>query len=181
MYTEDDKKSKRSNYDNYDYNDYYADYYGDYQNDEYKPINNIDTSYTDDYSNGEYKVSTMNVNRKKYTIIIIVLSIILIILGIILYKTIMVKNIKPETNTYIKFFKDEVEIKIGEEKKLDLILSNQHKKNYRIEWFSNNDNVVSVDNNGNIVGVNEGDAIILVAYYLGDKVFDAQCHIYVLK
>ena len=85
-----------------------------------------------------------------------------------------------DSTIYVRLNNTELNLNVGDTQKLDVILTG-NSNNYRIEWFSNNDNVVTVDNNGNIRAINEGEAIILVAYYLNNNVYDAQCRIYVSK
>ena len=211
MYTEDDKytkhkktesRSKKSNvvnnitydedfykdfqdenYDNY-FIDYSLSHYNDdnVRNSKKKNINKLDTSYTDDLSdNTYYNYDKKALDKKKFTVIIIILAIFVIALVCILIRTINIKN-PPKGNNlnYVRLENDQLNMKIGETKKLELILSNSN-SDYKIEWFSNNDNVVTVDNNGNLFAINEGNAVILVAYYLEDKVYDTQCYITVSK
>lgn len=192
MYTEDDKNKfkKHNTRSNVAYEeDYYKDYYDDYTNTSKSKkkikkttINRLDTSYSDDYSDGtNYNYSKNSLKRKKYTVIIMILFIVLISLIFVLLR---VTNItKPpvgNNNNYVRLQENQIELKVGENKKLNLILSDS-KSNYKIEWFSNNDNVLVVDNNGNIKAINEGEAIILVAYYLNDKIYDTECHVRVSK
>ncbi len=206
MYTVDDRKKKyrigQSNNKNYtkkpsrsvEVNDnFYGDYYDDYEdnsnevdakinNTPNKNINNIDTTYTDDYSDGTLnKMSPWDMFKKKYIVLITILGITLLVLVIFLVKAINVKTPpKGETGNYVRLFYEELEMKVGDKQKLEVTLSDP-KNNYKIEWFSNNDSVVEVDSTGNIVAVSEGDAIIMVAYYVDDKVYDAQCTVHVLK
>ena len=206
MYTVDDRKKKyrigQSNNKNYtkkpsrsvEVNDnFYGDYYDDYEdnsnevdakinNTPNKNINNIDTTYTDDYSDGTLnKMSPWDMVKKKYVVLITILGITLLVLVIFLVKTINVKTPpKGETGNYVRLFYEELEMKVGDKQKLEVTLSDP-KNNYKIEWFSNNDSVVEVDSTGNIVAVSEGEAIIMVAYYVDDKVYDAQCTVHVLK
>ena len=96
-------------------------------------------------------------------------------------RSINVKNPPIGNNSnYVRLQYNQLEMQVGETKKIELILSDM-KSDYKIEWFSNNDSVVTVDDNGNIRAINKGEAIILVAYYLNDKVYDAQCYITVSK
>lgn len=206
MYTVDDRKKKyrigQSNNKNYtkkpsrsvEVNDnFYGDYYDDYEdnsnevdakinNTPNKNINNIDTTYTDDYSDGTLnKMSPWDMFKKKYIVLITILGITLLVLVIFLVKAINVKTPpKGETGNYVRLFYEELEMKVGDKQKLEVTLSDP-KNNYKIEWFSNNDSVVEVDSTGNIVAVSEGEAIIMVAYYVDDKVYDAQCTVHVLK
>ena len=206
MYTVDDRKKKyrigQSNNKNYtkkpsrsvEVNDnFYGDYYDDYEdnsnevdakinNTPNKNINNIDTTYTDDYSDGTLnKMSPWDMVKKKYIVLITILGITLLVLVIFLVKAINVKTPpKGETGNYVRLFYEELEMKVGDKQKLEVTLSDP-KNNYKIEWFSNNDSVVEVDSTGNIVAVSEGEAIIMVAYYVDDKVYDAQCIVHVLK
>ena len=206
MYTVDDRKKKyrigQSNNKNYtkkpsrsvEVNDnFYGDYYDDYEdnsnevdakinNTPNKNINNIDTTYTDDYSDGTLnKMSPWDMVKKKYIVLITILGITLLVLVIFLVKAINVKTPpKGETGNYVRLFYEELEMKVGDKQKLEVTLSDP-KNNYKIEWFSNNDSVVEVDSTGNIVAVSEGEAIIMVAYYVDDKVYDAQCTVHVLK
>lgn len=206
MYTVDDRKKKyrigQSNNKNYtkkpsrsvEVNDnFYGDYYDDYEdnsnevdakinNTPNKNINNIDTTYTDDYSDGTLnKMSPWDMFKKKYIVLITILGITLLVLVIFLVKAINIKTPpKGETGNYVRLFYEELEMKVGDKQKLEVTLSDP-KNNYKIEWFSNNDSVVEVDSTGNIVAVSEGEAIIMVAYYVDDKVYDAQCTVHVLK
>lgn len=205
MYTEDDKytkkkpKSKYNNYQSYnnqnttyndtnnlEYDDYYKDYY-ETSNDEV--TNNKKNKYfkkrkkiTNKRNDYNYQYEDNNqLFKQKYLVIIIILVIILIALILILYNSINIKTPPVANNSnFVRLYYDELALKVGETKKLDLILS-QSNSNYRIEWFSNNDNVVTVDNNGNIKAIKEGEAIILVAYHYDNKIYDAQCYIYVSK
>lgn len=206
MYTVDDRKKKyrigQSSSKNYtkkpsrsvEVNDnFYGDYYDDYKDNSNKidtminttpnkNINNIDTTYTDDYSDGTLnKMSPWDMFKKKYVVLITILGITLLVLVIFLVKAINVKTPpKGETGNYVRLFYEELEMKVGDKQKLEVTLSDP-KNNYKIEWFSNNDSVVEVDSTGNIVAVSEGEAIIMVAYYVDDKVYDAQCTVHVLK
>ena len=206
MYTVDDRKKKyrigQSSSKNYtkktsrsvEVNDnFYGDYYDDYEDNSNKidtminatpnkNINNIDTTYTDDYSDGTLnKMSPWDMFKKKYVVLITILGITLLVLVIFLVKTINVKTPpKGENGNYVRLFYEELEMKVGDRQKLEVTLSDP-KNNYKIEWFSNNDSVVEVDSTGNIVAVSEGEAIIMVAYYVDDKVYDAQCIVHVLK
>ena len=183
------------------YEDYYKDYYDDYDKNKSKDndynnsktyqepvkkkkylkptINKIDTTYND--NNKNYYYDRNNLFKKKYVVIVIILLILLSVLVVILMHSINVKTLPTgTTNNYINLFYSELELRVGDKKKLEVKLSETTKK-YKIEWFSNNDNVVTVDKNGNIVAVNEGEAIILVAYYVDDKIYDDECRIHVLK
>lgn len=198
------KEINITNYNNevYDmYEDYYKDYYDDYDKNKSKDndynnsktyqepvkkkkylkptINKIDTTYND--NNKNYYYDKNNLFKKKYVVIVIILLILLSVLVVILMHSINVKTLPTgTTNNYINLFYSELELRVGDKKKLEVKLSETTKK-YKIEWFSNNDNVVTVDKNGNIVAVNEGEAIILVAYYVDDKIYDDECRIHVLK
>jgi len=145
-------------------------------------VNKLDTSYTEEHDDNQYyDYDRKTLDKKKYTVIIIILVIFFIALVCILIRIINVKNPPVGNNfNYVRLHYDQLDLKIGDTKKLDLILSNTS-DDYKIEWFSNNDKIVSVDNNGNIFALNEGNAVILVAYYLNDNVYDAQCHITVSK
>lgn len=207
MYTEDDKYTKykpKNSYSNeiknnsnikslsqspFDDEDYYKDYYDDYKTYQ-EPvkvthkakttINKIDTTYNDDIDKNYY-YDKGSLSKRKYIVLVIILLIVLSVLVVILMHSINVKTLPTgTTNNYINLFYNELELRVGDKKKLEVNLS-ETSKNYKIEWFSNNDNVVTVDKNGNIVAVNEGDAIILVAYYVDDKVYDDECRIHVLK
>lgn len=207
MYTEDDKYTKHkrnnSNTSSNSYNNLYDEnFYGDFSdvyNDSnidyslydklYDKINNynkkgnvnkLDTSYFNDYNDID-NYNTKSLNKRKYIVIIIILVIFFIALLCILVKILNVS--KPpvgNNNNYVRLQYDQLDMHVGESKKLDLILSDVNSQ-YKIEWFSNDDNIVMIDNNGNIKAINEGNAIILVAYYLNDKIYDAQCHINVSK
>lgn len=208
MYTEDDKyKKPKFKFNKYQNNkikktstmknnnseeieDYYKDYYDNYsetslnkqnnQSSNQELFNNFELPYNNDnYSSFEtYDKNTLS--KKKYVVIIIILFIILSILIVFLIQTINVKAPPIGSNAnYVRLYQEELELKPGDTKKLELILSDTKDENYKIEWFSNNDNVVAVDKNGNIIAINKGEAIILVAYYLNNKVYDAQCRIYV--
>lgn len=201
MYTEDDRKNKfkfkknntrsnvNKNYNNSYEEDYYKDYYDDYKivEDDKKikkktNVNKLDTSYSDDYSDGtNYNYDKDSLKKKKYGVIIIILVIVLISLIIILLKSLNVSKTPVENSSnYVRLQENQIELKEGDSKKLDLILSDTS-SNYKIEWFSNDDSVAIVDDNGKVTAINEGEAIILVAYYLNNKVYDAECHINVLK
>lgn len=197
MYTEDDRNRKfnfknntRSNVNTSSYEeDYYKDYYDDYpviENNKNKKrrvnVNRIDTSYTDDYSDRtSYDYDNKTLNRKKHTVVIIVLSIILISLIVILLRSINItKPPKGDNTNYVRLQSNQIDLKIGQSQKLELILSDTN-SNYQVQWFSNNDSVAIVDDNGKVTAINEGEAIIMVAYYLNDKVYDAECRIYVSK
>lgn len=205
MYTEDDKYTRpkfnnkkakinnkvQNNY-NTSFNDnFYEDYYDNYvDNDNHNmvnsyvdtSINSLDTSYTDDYSEkNKYQYNSDNLFKKKYIVIIIILTIVLAVLIILLIQSLNISTPPVGDNSnYVRLYYDELELNVGDTKKLEITLSETSEK-YKIEWFSNNDNVITVDNNGNIRAINEGEAIVLVAYYVSDKVYDAQCHIYVSK
>lgn len=198
MYTEDDRKKKfdfkknntRSNVNTSFYEeDYYKDYYDDYpviennkNNKRRVNVNKLDTSYTDDDSDrNNYNYDNKTLKRKKYTVVIIVLSIILISLIVILLRSINItKPPKGDNTNYVRLQTNQIDLKVGQSQKLELILSDTN-SNYQVQWFSNNDSVAIVDDNGKVTAINEGEAIILVAYYLNDKVYDAECRIYVSK
>lgn len=197
MYTKDNKRSKnKRNKDknlsknNENSNNLEGNFYKDFSNND-NDIYNI--SYEQKYNHSEkvkgkgdklenlYSNNDADFKGKKYTILIIVLLILLVILLFILVKSINVKNSSIDANSnYVRLQHTQLEMKKGEKKKMELILSDM-KGNYKIEWFSSNENVAIVDDNGNIYAINEGEAIILVAYYLGNNVYDAQCHINVSK
>ena len=106
--------------------------------------------------------------------------IVLISLIVVLLQSINIT--KPpvgDNSNYVRLKENQINLKVGQSKKLELILSDNN-SDYKIEWFSNNDNVVIVEN-GNVKAINEGEAIILVAYYLKDKIYDAECRVYVSK
>lgn len=197
MYTEDDRNRKfnfknntRSNVNTSSYEeDYYKDYYDDYpviENNKNKKrrvnVNRIDTSYTDDYSDRtSYDYDNKTLNRKKHTVVIIILSIVLISLIVILLRSINItKPPKGDNTNYVRLQTNQIDLKVGQSQKLELILSDTN-SNYQVQWFSNNDSVAIVDNSGKVTAINEGEAIIMVAYYLNDKVYDAECRIYVSK
>ena len=174
-----------------DYEDYYKDYYETNNDEEINEKNNKKNRSSTIRKKANKKRNTYNSSydnsdnnqlfKQKYLVIIIILVIILGALVLILYNSMNVKTPPTANNSnFVRLYYDELELKVGETRKLDLILS-QSNDNYRIEWFSNNDNVVTVDNNGNVKAIKEGEAIVLVAYYLDNKIYDAQCYIYVSK
>lgn len=211
MYTEDDKYTKHkrksdefrstisNNYNNITYDE---DFYKDFEDDIYDNylidssldddrgkkkkkqkhnINKLDTSYTDDYSdNTYYNYDKKSLDKKKYTVIIIILVIFLIALVCILLRSINVKPPSGNNTNYVRLNYDQLDMKIGETKKIDLILSDTN-SNYKVKWFSSDDNIVTVDNSGKIFAIKEGNAVIMVAYYLNNKTYDAQCHVTISK
>ena len=182
MYTEDDSEYRNQKTNNSE--DYYRDYYDQPStNKTKKKKNKILTKFSKifDKVSSEKEVNIKEVNHKKHIVIIILLIVVLVVLSVILMQTIFVK--KPptsETTNYVRIKEEVVEMHVGELKKLNLILSSDD-KNYRIEWFTNNETIVSVDDDGNVLAIKEGEAIILVAYYVDNKVYDAQATIKVLK
>lgn len=198
MYTDDDKNNKfsfqknntRSNVENI-YSDYSYDenFYKDYYDNNYNSkvnnkttINKLDTEYTDDYSDmTDYNYNQNSLKRKKYVVIIMILFIVLVSLVVVLLKSINITKPPVGNNSnYVHLKEKQINLKIGQSEKLELILSDIE-SNYEIHWFSNNDNVAIVDESGNVKAINEGEAIILVAYYLKDKIYDAECRVYVSK
>jgi len=188
MYTEDDKsKNNKFNIHSNNFNnqsstfeeDYYKDYYNNYHdvssNQNIKKVSNeVNISKT------PFSRNNNDLSKRKYFVIIIILFIVLSILLVFLIQTINIKSPPVGiTKNYIRLINNELELSIGEREKIDFVLSKNDDENYKIEWFSNNDSVVTVDRNGNILAVNKGEAIILVAYYINNKVYDAQCRIYV--
>lgn len=137
-------------------------------------VNRLATFRSHNYSKNKYDVLHLN---KKHTIIVISLSLIFIVLISVLARKVYIKTpYVGDNSNYISLQYNQLDMKLGESRKLKLILSDM-KSDYRIEWFSSNDNVVTVDNDGNIYATNKGEAIVLVAYYLNNIVYDAQCYV----
>lgn len=206
MYTEDDR-NKRIKYKNntrstyktqYQYNDY-EDYYKDYYDNNIDTNNGYDYNYPlndskqrsinrktstnrlDVYEDDNYSYSPNDIKKKKYIVIIIILVIILTSLVIILFKNLKINSLPTgNNNNYVHLSENIVNLKIGDSKKLAFSLSGTD-SNARVEWFSNDDSIVIVSTSGEIKAIGEGEAIVLVAYYLDNKVFDDECRIYVSK
>lgn len=192
MFTEDDKYERSNSHTSYlDTENIYADYYDNdieenskknYKyHDNYDYNKDIDTSYDDEDEKYTEPVTVDSVKKKKYGVIIIFLIIILCILLVILYKSLVIQDPVVAEDTYINFFQSSVEVKLGENKKLDLTLNNVG-SNYTIQWFSNNDNIVSVDQNGNITAIQEGKAEIMAIYSENNVIkSETKCEIQVIK
>ena len=90
-------------------------------------------------------------------------------------------DIKPVTlnieydNTEINvpsgiYIKDgDINLNVGETKKLSIRIEGENILDKTVTWTSDNENVVSVNEDGIITAINEGEAIITVATNLGDK------------
>ena len=189
MYTEDDKdyreKHHTTSINNNDSNNYYHAYYDNTETINNKKIKKesfltrIINKFKDNNDDDKYDLTT--INHKKHIVIVLILVVVLAILSVILIQTIFIKH-PPSNSTknYVRLLEESINLKIGDVHKLDVVLSDSN-ANYRLEWFSNNDNIVTVDSNGTVVALKEGEAIILVAYYVDNKVYDAQCIVKVLR
>lgn len=69
-------------------------------------------------------------------------------------------NVIKKEITNITFDKEEIEIIVGENTKIAATVSPSELKNYKLNWESSNQEVVMVDENGNITGIKNGEAEI---------------------
>ena len=172
MYTEDDEEYRKKHYNskpsinNYNSDNYYQAYYDNEYNNQNikknkKQRDNFFTKIINKFRNlsDTKEFNSQEINHKKHIVIIIILTIVLVILSIVLIQTVFIKHPPTkETTNYVRLLEENLNLKVGDIYKLNLVLSNSN-GNYRIEWFSNNDNIATVDSNGTVVALKEGEAI----------------------
>ena len=115
-------------------------------------------------------------NKSKLNIWVLVFTI-LILLGVVAYFAFFNKDDIPEPyKLEEKVYVDKIEISeslltinIGDEKKLNTIITPTNATNKNVTWISNNDSVVKVDTNGNITGLSVGKGTITVKTEDGKK------------
>ena len=115
-------------------------------------------------------------NKSKLNIWVLVFTI-LILLGVVAYFAFFNKDDIPEPyKLEEKVYVDKLEISeslltinIGDEKKLNTIITPTNATNKNVTWISNNDSVVKVDTNGNITGLSVGKGTITVKTEDGKK------------
>ena len=105
--------------------------------------------------------------NQNFKIILIIMCLMLIVLAFYYY-------FSSDTKKEIQFVFNETKLnlKIGETKKIDYTLNDPELK---IVWSSNNDRIVSVDNNGIIKGINYGNATIIGKISYDDMIITNKC------
>ena len=180
MYTEDDNKPQNNNNEDikktpfYDYDSEYSEYEDKALYDE---VPNEDDFYQ------EMKINVQNEGnddkRLKKVFLIVIVSAILGILGLILAIVFFTKS-SNEPEVEIKLLEERVILTIGEEKSISYEVVNAE-EDIRATFSSKNPNVVSVDNNGKIKGLREGDSVITISYKSGRKTKEKMFDVIVVK
>jgi len=124
-------------------------------------------------------------NKSKLNIWVLVFTI-FVMLGIVAYFAFFNKEDIPEpyqleVKVYvekIELDKDDLTINIGEEIKLNTIITPSDATNKNVTWLSNNESVVQVDSTGNIKGLTVGKGTITVKTEDGKK--SASCIVRVI-
>ena len=172
MYTEDDKVSRKkvNNNKSSSFYDEEADFY-----------DSEDTNYnTDDnfYDNVESDTKE-DKNIKKIGLIVIgsiVLAIILIILALVIFSSKDDDTIKAD----IRLLTEKISLKVGEEKHISYEILNTEEM-LPVSYKSKNESIATVDKNGKVVGVKEGDTKVVISYKSGKKNQEKECEISVTK
>ena len=179
MYTEDNDNQKKQKYD-IQKTPFYS--YGNEES-EYE-----DRAVYDEIPNENDFYQEMQINVKndgkddkklKNIFLIVIISAILGIVGLI-FAIIFFTNSSNEPEVEIKLLEERVILTIGEEKNISYEVVNA-KEDIKAEFNSKNPNVVSVDKNGKIKGLSEGDSIITVSYKSGRKTKEKKFDVIVVK
>lgn len=179
MYTEDNdnkdsepediKKTPFYNYDN-EYSEY------------------VDRALYDEVPNEDDFYQEMKVNVKtegnddkklKKIFWIVIVSAVLGIGGLISAIVFFTKS-SNEPEVEIKLLEERVILTIGEERSISYEVVNA-KEDIKASFSSKNPNVASVDNNGKIKGLAEGDSIITISYKSGRKTKEKKLDVIVVK
>lgn len=177
MYTEEDnnKKNKKEN------NNSFYDYENDYS--VYEDNALYDETPSDNNFYKEMKINIKNEGNEdkklKKVFIIIIGTAILGIIGIILAVVLLSKtNNEPEVE--IKLLEEKIIISVGEEKSVSYEVINAS-EDIHATFKSKNSDVVSVDNNGKIKGLKEGDSVITISFKSGRKTKEKKFDVIVVK
>ncbi len=179
MYTEDNDNQdskpediKKTPFYNYDNN--YSEY--------------VDRALYDEVPNEDDFYQEMKVNVKtegnddkklKKIFWIVIVSAVLGIVGLIFAIVFFTKS-SNEPEVEIKLLEERVILTIGEERSISYEVVNA-KEDIKASFSSKNPNVVSVDNNGKIKGLAEGDSIITISYKSGRKTKEKKLDVIVVK
>lgn len=175
MYTEDDNSKKNKNKKNSFYN-----HENDYSMYEDKAL--YDEPSNDDFYQ-EMKINNETEGKEdkklKNIFVIIIGSAILGIIGIILAVLFFSKP-SNEPEVEIKLLEEKIIIAVDEEKSISYEVINAN-EDIHATFKSKNPNVVSVDNNGKIKGLAEGDSIITISFKSGRKTKEKSFDVIVVK
>ena len=103
------------------------------------------------------------------------LGIILLIIAIIMFSN---KNDGPDIN--IKLLTEKIILGIGEEKNISFEIEGTN-TDIQATFKSKNPSVATVDENGKVVGVSEGDSTIIIKYKSGRRTKEEKCDVIVVK
>lgn len=109
-------------------------------------------------------------SKKSNSLIYIIL---ILIIGIIAY-IFLFRSIGIEK---ITLNKKNIDLYVGEKSKINVSIEPENATNKKIKWTSNNPMVATVDDNGVVSGLKEGEADILVSTY--DNKISESCHVIV--
>ena len=150
MYTEDDEKKGSVNVNNgQDTNDsIYSDFY------------NKDDNYTEE---------VVEKPKSKNTIKIIAILLLLIIVGVLVFFVLKKNNQEPtpQQNFEVTLLYSDCSVKVGEQCTILYEVSNQAQVD--LTFTSNDPNIATVDNNGVVTGIGEGNTFIKVNYSMNGK------------
>lgn len=131
----------------------------------YSSVNTKDDHISDNYDNHF---------SKKKIIVVIVLALILVVLLFILIKGTSTNN--PDINLLV----DKIILKVGENKYLSYEIINTNNP-LKVTFKSSDVSVATVDDNGNINGISEGETKIILSYQSGGNTKEKICNVIVEK
>lgn len=128
------------------------------------------------------KSKTSNEKAKtKNKIKIIAVLLLLILFGVLVYfliKALNNKDNKPEPD--INLLTDSITIKVGDSSYISYEIINTDEK-IETSFKSDDTSIATVDANGNVTGINEGNTVVTVSYRINRKTKEKKCNVIVEK
>ena len=183
MYTEDDEEVKIKNKNsNTDYNDFYTSFSEMEEEDkkgskkkpkkEKKVIEKNEEDYSDFYGNNEEDEPVKESNSNTKTIIRFGIIILLVIILAVLLVILLRKG--EDEKGDIELSKTNYELKIGDKDYISYKVVDTD-KTVTSSFTSSNPNVVTIDANGELTAVGNGEAIITISYTINNKTKVKEC------
>lgn len=171
MYTEDDKDEDYEYSDNNDYNtdNKLEDVEEDYQIVEENNFTNYDIDQEPNYIENKKEKRPIDKGRLFKLAIILIL---LIILFTLVYFIITTGSKTPSVNILNR----EIILNAGESSAIAYEILDTEEE-IRVRFASSDERIVSAYEDGSIVGVSTGEATITVSYYVGNTLYEEECHV----